>query len=123
MIMDTDKHRAMLAATTPDLQPGTSTGPTGLLSDLAGDMGDILLSKKILKIGKDESSDIVINGLLAGKNAATISSRPDGYYLSYVGGIAKPKINDKSIKGSIKLEEYDIIEIGSSKMQFTYKKK
>jgi pSer/pThr/pTyr-binding forkhead associated (FHA) protein len=124
MIMDTDQHRAMLASTTPDLHPGNSSiGPIGMLSDLAGDTGDVILTKKLTKIGKDSSSDIVIQGLLAGKNAATISRRPDGYYLSYVGGISKPKVNDETVKGAKKLNEYDILEIGSLKMQFAFQKK
>ncbi|MBA4367129.1 MAG: FHA domain-containing protein [Desulfobacterium sp.] len=124
MIMDTEKHRKMLASTMPDLHPGlNNVGPIGMLSDLSGNTGDVILTKKMTKIGKDSSSDIVISGLLSGKNAATISRRPDGYYLSYVGGMAKPKVNDETIKGSKKLNEYDLLEIGSLKMQFTIKKK
>ncbi|MFH2065492.1 MAG: FHA domain-containing protein [Pseudomonadota bacterium] len=124
MIMDTEKHRQMLASTMPDQHPGiSSAGPIGMLSDLSGEAGDVVLTKKLTKIGKDPSSDIVIHGLLAGKNAATISMRPDGYYLSYVGGMAKPKVNDEPIKGAKKLNEFDLLEIGSLKMQFTFKKK
>lgn len=124
MIMDTEKHRKMLASTMPDQNPGISeAGPIGMLSDLSGKTEDVILTKKMTKIGKDPSSDIVISGLLAGKNAATISRRPDGYYISYVGGMAKPKINDEAIKGAKKLNEYDLLEIGSLKMQFTFKKK
>jgi pSer/pThr/pTyr-binding forkhead associated (FHA) protein len=125
MIMDTEKHRKMLASTMPaDLHPGlNNVGPIGMLSDLSGKTEDVILTKKMTKIGKDPSSDIVISGLLAGKNAATISRRPDGYYISYVGGMAKPKINDETIKGAKKLNEYDLLEIGSLKMQFTFKKK
>ena len=124
MIMDTEQHREMLAATMPDGDGGiSSAGPIGMLSDLSGATGDVVLTKKMTRIGKDTSSDIVINGLLAGKNAATISRRPDGYYVSYVGGIAKPKVNDETIKGARKLNEYDVLEVGSLKMQFTFKKK
>jgi hypothetical protein len=53
-----------------------------------------------------------------GQTSATISKRPDGFYLSYVGGISKPKINDKVIKHSIILNDLDIIDIGATKMQF-----
>jgi len=53
-----------------------------------------------------------------GLTAVTISKRPDGYYLSYVGGMSKPKINDKPIKHSIILNDLDVIEIGPAKMQF-----
>ena len=58
---------------------------------------------------------------MVGKTAATISIRPQGYFLSYVEGMAKPKVNDKAVKDSIKLEEFDTIELGSVKVQFLYK--
>jgi len=58
---------------------------------------------------------------MIGKTAATISKRPKGYYLSYVGGVAKPKVNDVAVKESVLLNEFDIIELGSVKMQFIYK--
>ena len=81
----------------------------------------IEIKKKLIKVGKDPSSDIVIGGLMTGKTAFTISKRPKGYYLSYVGGMAKPKVNDVAVKESILLNEFDTIEIASTKMQFIYK--
>ncbi len=124
MVMDTEKHRSMLAGTDSEPTPGMEEPTTtGLLTYLTGGEGDFILTKKMTKIGKSEDSDIVANGFLVGKNAATISIRPDGYYFSYVEGMSKPKVNEDSVKGTIQLEEYDIIEIGSLKMQFTYKKK
>ena len=58
---------------------------------------------------------------MVGKTAATISKRPNGYYLSYVAGMSKPKVNDKVVKESVELKDFDIIEIGSGKMQFVQK--
>jgi hypothetical protein len=122
MVMDTDQHREMLAKTGSDLPPGAHTqAPTGILTYLTGGTGDIELTKKLTKIGKDAASDIVISGLMAGKTAATISIRPKGHYLSYVGGIAKPKVNGETIKTSVKLNEFDEIEVGSAKLQFLHK--
>ena len=123
MVMDTDRYRAMLADSNAGRTPGMKeTGETGLLTYLTGGDGDVILAKKMIKIGKAADSDIVVSGILTGKNAATISLRPNGYYFSYVGGISKPRINEDVVSGSIKLKEYDIIKIGSAKMQFTYKK-
>ncbi len=124
MVMDTDRQREMLASTASDsLPPGLQQGgPIGVLSFLSGGEGEVVLTKKLTKIGKSPESDIVIGGLLVGKSAVTISQRPKGYFVSYVGGVAKPKVNDKTIKNSIKLEEFDIIQIGSAKMQFIHKK-
>ena len=56
-----------------------------------------------------------------GKTAATISQRPNGYSLSYVEGMTKPKVNGQVVKESVMLNEFDNIEIGSLKMQFFFK--
>ncbi len=79
------------------------------------------IKKKLIKIGKDASCDILVKGFMIGKTAATVSKRPKGYYLSYVSGMAKPKVNDVAVKESVLLNESDIIELGSIKMQFIYK--
>jgi len=123
MVMDTDKYRSMIADSKADQTPGMEGGgETGQLTYLTGGDGDVVLAKKMMKIGKASDSDIVVSGLLTGKNAATISLRPNGYFFSYVGGISKPRVNEDVVSGSIKLKEYDIIQIGSAKMQFTLKK-
>ncbi len=124
MVMDTEKHRTMLAGEDIKPTPGMEEpSESAFLTFLTGGEGDLPLTKKMTKIGKSDESDIIATGFLIGKNAATISIRPDGHYLSYVEGLSKPKVNDESVKGTIKLNEYDIIQIGSVKMQFTYKKK
>lgn len=122
MVMDTNEHRAMLAKTaSEDRSRAKKAKRIGILSYLAGGEGEIELHKKLTKIGKDSNSDIHVSGFMVGKTAATISSRPNGYYFSYVSGVSKPKINSKTIKESIKLEEFDTIEIGSLKLQFIYR--
>jgi pSer/pThr/pTyr-binding forkhead associated (FHA) protein len=125
MIMDTDQQREMLAKTlskAPASANGQKKGSDiGMLTFLSGGEGEVVLTKKLTKIGKEASSDIVASGLMVGKTAATISIRPQGYFLSYVEGMAKPKVNDKAVKDSIQLEEFDTIEIGSVKVQFLYK--
>jgi len=93
----------------------------GVLSFLAGEQKEYEIRKKLVKIGKDSSCDIVIGGLMTGKTAVTISKRPKGYYLSYVGGMAKPKVNNAVVKESVLLKEFDTIEIGPLKAQFVYK--
>ena len=102
---------------------GTDSGdePVGILSFLEGGEGEMELAKKLIKIGKNAASDIIVRGLTMGQTAATISKRPNGYYLSYVGGLSKPRINGKVLKDSVRLNQFDIIEIGSLKMQFIHK--
>lgn len=119
MVMDTAEYRRLMAKNKEKTQTEAET--VGVLSFLAGGEGEIELKKKLTKIGKNPASDIVVGGLLVGETAATISSRPNGYYLSYVGGIAKPRVNSKTVKDAVLLNQFDVIEIGSLKMQFIHK--
>jgi hypothetical protein len=65
----------------------------------------------------------VVRGCKIVKTAATISRTRHGYFFSYVSGLAKPKINDKTAsKKPQKLSEMDIIQIGPLKLQFIGKK-
>ena len=122
MVMDTSQYRSMMNKSQPKdtkkQTPVNKKASAGILAFLAGGNGEIKLTGKITKIGKDSSSDIVVKGMLIGGTAATISKRPDGFYLSYVSGMSKPKVNEKTIKQSILLNDLDIINIGSTKLQF-----
>ena len=122
MVMDTDKYRDMLSKSSTNVAGQVRQSElVGMLSFLAGNLKEYEIKKKLVKIGKDGSSDIVIGGLMTGKTAATISKRPKGYYLSYVGGMIKPKVNSAVVKESVLLKEFDMIEIGSLKAQFVFK--
>lgn len=120
MVMDTSNYRSMV-------QKSASLVPkpllrhedaSGYLAYLSGGQGKLDLLSKLIKIGKAPTSEIVVKGLLVGWTAATISRRPDGYYLSYAGGICKPRVNDQVVKKSVMLKDLDIIAIGSVKLQF-----
>jgi pSer/pThr/pTyr-binding forkhead associated (FHA) protein len=122
MVMDTGKYRSMLAKNITSMaSQSAETEKVGVLSFLSGGEGDIELSKKLTKLGKNPASDVVVKGFFVGQTAATISKRPDGYYLSYVGGFSKPKVNGQSVRDSVGLKQFDVIEIGSAKMQFIHK--
>ncbi len=97
-----------------------STPLNGFLELLNSGQG-VALNKQLIKIGKQADSDIVITGcfkFLAGKTAATISKRPDGYYISAAGGFLTPKVNKQPIKRVLRLQSMDTIQIGSFKMKF-----
>jgi pSer/pThr/pTyr-binding forkhead associated (FHA) protein len=111
MIMDTGRHRDMLSKS-------GEAKPVGVLSFLAGGEGEFELARKLVKIGKDPGCEIHVSGLTIGQTAATISKRPVGYVLSYVSGLSKPRVNGKTVKQSITLKEFDVIEVGSLKLQF-----
>ncbi|MDJ0810883.1 MAG: FHA domain-containing protein [Desulfobacterales bacterium] len=119
MVMDTGHYRDLMDKSEPAGRSGADTGkPVGMLSYLAGGEGEVELSRKLIKIGKDGASDIVVSGLTVGATSATISKRPKNYVLSYVSGLSKPKVNGKAVKQSVALNEFDVIEIGSVKLQF-----
>jgi pSer/pThr/pTyr-binding forkhead associated (FHA) protein len=120
IVMDANLFRdAAEKTSTPPPPPPVEKRPVvGVLSYLSGGEGEVTLVKKLTKIGKDTSSDIVVNGLGIGQTAATISIRPNGFYLSHVGGLFKAKVNGEAVKDSILLKEFDVIEIGSTKLQF-----
>jgi pSer/pThr/pTyr-binding forkhead associated (FHA) protein len=123
MLMDTSNYRSLVqknAAVLPKpLQRNESAW--GYLAFLAGGQGHLDLSGKLIKIGKDPASEIVVKGFWVGWTAATISRRPDGYYLSYAGGITKPRVNNQTVKKSVMLQDLDVIAIGSVKLQFFLK--
>ena len=119
MVMDTDKYKDMLSKAAPAAKKKVAS--IGVLSYLSGGEGEIELTKKLTKIGKASSCDIVVGGLMMGKTAATISKRPNGYSLAFVEGMTKPKVNGDTVKDSVMLKEFDNIEIGSAKLQFFIK--
>ena len=57
--------------------------------------------------------------MLLDPTTATIRNEADGYYLNYISGIAKPKVNEQVVRESVLLQDQDIIEVGSVKLQFS----
>jgi hypothetical protein len=90
----------------------------GVLSYLTGKKENIQLKNPMIRIGKDPNSDVLISGLGVGKTSAVLNLSPDGWHINYVEGFFKPRINNKILKESIKLNNLDIIKIGSTKLQF-----
>ncbi|MGD9242705.1 MAG: FHA domain-containing protein, partial [Desulfobacterales bacterium] len=120
IVMDANLFRNMVSDPPSQQSPAAAENsqPLGVLSFLSGGDGEITLTKKLTKIGKDPSADIVVSGLGVGHTAATISMRPNGFHLSHVSGLFKAKVNGEAVKDTIQLKEFDIIELGSTKLQF-----
>ena len=92
--------------------------------ELLSSEDEIALNKQFTTIGKHRDADIAVKGFLnflIGDIAATISRRPDGYYISSMDGFLKPKINNKTLIRVMKLEPSDNIKIGFFKMKFFIK--
>jgi pSer/pThr/pTyr-binding forkhead associated (FHA) protein len=126
MVMDTSKYRSMVDKSNPETAAPQASAKKidtiAILSFLDGGSGKYKCRKSITKIGKDPDSDIVVKGFMVGRTSATISKRPDGFYLSYVGGASRPKVNAKKVKRERFLYDNDIIEIGKTTMQFFERK-
>ena len=84
-------------------------------------IGDFELIKKLNRIGKAHNSEVKLSGLMMPATAATISRRPNGYAITFLGGNIKVKTNGKLLQGSEPLKDFDTIEIGSYKFQFYQK--
>lgn len=94
---------------------------TGCLTFVEGGEGTIELSRRVTKIGKDPSNDIIIYGFMVGRTVATISETPKGYMVTPIGGFTKVKVNNKIVKRPQTLEEFDSIKVGSVELQFYIK--
>lgn len=109
----------------PKGKPAQSpTGPgyqgTDRLKVLSGGSGELTLSNQPVTIGRNSDADLVIGGLwglLAGGPAATIRKQAGGVFLRYNGGLVKPKRNGARVKGTIKLNHEDIVDVGPVKMR------
>lgn len=118
MAMNTDAHREMITRAMKDVNDDQKIGVLGFIE---GGEGKIELTRKLTKLGKDPSNDIIVQGFMVGKTAALLSRTPQGYTISYYGGFSKVKVNNRVIENSVLLEEFDLIQIGSTELQFFYK--
>ena len=122
MMLDTAKQRELLAKQKAAPTPAQAVDKIGVITSIDGsDLGEFELSKKLTKIGKADTSEIRLSGLLMGATAATISRRPSGYTVSFAGGLSKLKVNGDVVKDSVSLKDFDAIEVGSFKFQFYQK--
>lgn len=134
MAMDTNEYRSMVGRN--EEKPAAAEEPAdarladenkkkirGYLTYLAGGEGTLALKHRLTKIGRSPSCDIVIKGWTVGKVSAAISRTREGYFLSYVEGLSKPRMNKIKIsKKPLRLVDSDVIAIGSTRLQFITKK-
>lgn len=122
MMLDTVKQRELLSKQKDAPQAQKSEEKIGVINfiDSSG-LGEIELTKKLTKIGKADSSEIKLSGMLMGATAATISRRPSGYTITFAGGVSKLKVNGETVKDNAPLKDFDTIELGSYKFQFYQK--
>jgi len=127
MQMDTKRFRELVNKNKQKDGDETSTGenkgilqrkPVGILSYLSGSKEDIQLNNAIIRIGRGSKANVKVKGFTVGKTAAVLNRLSDGWHISYVGGISKLRVNNKILRKSAKLNNLDIISIGTTKLQF-----
>lgn len=119
--------KSQSSGTVRDVEPATSAtdansapdNAKGSLTFIAGGKGRVELTRKLTTIGKHPSSDLILKGILLDPTTATISKEADGYYFNYIGGLPRPKINGIPARESMRLNDSDIIEFGSARLQFS----
>jgi pSer/pThr/pTyr-binding forkhead associated (FHA) protein len=126
VILDTKKQRELLSRRMEE-KPTIAEKPfelEGGISIISGgvDQKDIELTKRLTIGGRGESADIKLKGLFVGKIAFIISKRPNGFFITHSGGRSMTKVNGVAVGGQRELRDGDIIDIGSTRMQFYAKK-
>jgi hypothetical protein len=122
MMLDTAKQRELLSKQEGTPKAAKAPEKIGVINFIDGSgMGEVELSKKLTKIGKADTSEVKLSGMLMGATAATISRRPSGYSITFAGGMTKLKVNGEVVKESVQLNDFDTIELGSYKFQFYQK--
>ncbi len=120
MHIDTPYHRSRIARSVADFaEREKQKNVMGVLNMLKADCQPLFLDKPVVTIGKDPDSDIVLKGWFAAGNAAEVKKKQDGYYLNPVSG-KPPLVNSQPIRTEVLLREFDMIQIGSTTMQFQY---
>ncbi|MEW6258984.1 MAG: FHA domain-containing protein [Thermodesulfobacteriota bacterium] len=122
-LLESQHDAASEAVGIPKDHPHEAEEKRAVLMVLSGSGETIPIDKNLIRIGKNPQSDIVVKGISVGQTAATITRRPEGYFLSYIEGIGKPKVNGQTVSDSVQLNEFDRIVIGGLKLQFMREKK
>ncbi|RME86470.1 MAG: FHA domain-containing protein [Zetaproteobacteria bacterium] len=98
--------------------------PLGVVNVLSGPMSgrSVELTAALSMIGKGNDCKVRVGGFMVGKHAAAISRRPSGYFIAYVEGFSKPKVNGETVDEQPRqLKDGDVIEVGDTKMEFFIK--
>ncbi len=124
MMMDSAKIKAMMEKA--GKQNAKSEAPTEgsphvaaklFLYQSSGAPKVVTLDKDTTLIGSSDNSDIQIKGITIGRIAASITKSSDKYDISYQGGMAKLKVDNKPMDKH-RLSNGDKFSIGSYNFEF-----
>jgi pSer/pThr/pTyr-binding forkhead associated (FHA) protein len=128
MHIDSEKVRAMLSqgksgercqSPVSTEEPSSYRGRlSGKLVVLSGGKQELSLGHLPVRIGSSSNADIIVRGFGVGATAAVINRMEDGWYLSYVGGLSRVRVNRLPVKTSVKLNRLDVIHLRKTAIQF-----
>jgi len=119
MMLDTSIHRSKLAKSLAEIGGDREKNKTRAELTFLDDSEDPLtIDKPVIKIGKENDCDIKIKGLFLGKTGAEIYQREETFYIKPSEAKSRVKLNYKKIKAETVLKDFDVIEVGSTKIQF-----
>ena len=76
------------------------------------------LKKDTTLMGSGGNVDIRIKGFTVANVAAAIRRGKGGYYIGFMGGLSKLRVNGDKVDGEVKLKPKDRVEIGSYIFEF-----
>jgi pSer/pThr/pTyr-binding forkhead associated (FHA) protein len=123
MILDTKKQRELLKAAQPTHVPKPVSGKVGNLTVVSGstDQKEYELTGRLSIIGSEDSATIRLTGWFAPKNAALLTRRGEGYFVSMSEGGKKILVNGDTVHGSKELQDGDILAVAGVQFQFVIK--
>ncbi len=122
MTLDTHQHRSKLVRNISRLADDAPDPKerVPVLSYMDGSDGIFPLESFPVRIGKGSENHIQVKGVFMGKTAAVINHTDEEFRLTPTEGFVKPKVNFHVVKHEVVLKEFDVIEIGSLKLQFHF---
>lgn len=126
VVLDTKQRREMLAKATSIATEGSSPAAkekVGCLIVLDGksEQREYILTSKLCVIGKDSMATVKLKGWFSPKVASIINRRDTHYEIAPSDKAGATKVNSEVLTAVRKLNEGDLIQVGSLKLQFYFR--
>lgn len=118
VFVGTSKQQAGAASQPAASSPAKAMNSLTVIDGIAQPSALALDGKSSVKIGKDDSCDMRIGGLLVARTQCYIIHKQDKYHIVPQRSWAATKLNDVSIKQERPLRKGDIIQIRGVKIRF-----